>query len=88
MPFFFFLKHSFIYLTDNYVLFSVSFPALEKVDSSLEIFTDPFTEVVNDRTDAVYIDLPVLVSVRDLVVNGHVRRFVCPNHTTKYFYFY
>lgn len=48
--------------------------------------------VQNTRTakhpDAVDIDLPALVSVRDLVVNGHVRRFVCPNHTTKYFYFY
>lgn len=84
-----FQTHSFfIYLTDNYVLSSVSFPALEKVDPSLEIPTDPFTEIVNDRTDAVDIDLPGLVSVRDLVVNGHVRRFVCPNHTTKYFYFY
>ncbi|OJJ63359.1 hypothetical protein ASPSYDRAFT_224678 [Aspergillus sydowii CBS 593.65] len=57
---------------------NVSFPALEKVDPSLEIPTDPFTEIVNDRTDAVDIDLPGLVSVRDLVVNGHVRSLSTP----------
>lgn len=54
---------------------SVSFPSLEKVTSSLEIFTAPSTDIVNDRV-AVDIDLPALVSVRDLVVEGRIRRFV------------
>lgn len=57
------------------IAISVSFPALEKVTSSLEIFTAPSTDIVNDRV-AVDIDLPALVSVRDLVVEGRIRRFV------------
>ncbi|BCS25706.1 uncharacterized protein APUU_50417S [Aspergillus puulaauensis] len=56
---------------------NVSFPSLEKVTSSLVIFTAPSTDIVNDRA-AVDIDLPALVSVRDLVVEGRIRSLSTP----------
>ncbi|RDW81426.1 uncharacterized protein DSM5745_04983 [Aspergillus mulundensis] len=57
---------------------NVSFPALETVGSTLHIYTDPSREIVNDRLDAVDIDLPVLESVRDLRVIGHIQSLSTP----------
>ena len=60
---------------------SVSFPALERVGSYIRIFTEASREIKTDRSDPVDIDFPLLIEVRDLDIEGHVRRFVAENPT-------